>query len=138
MQISNAGAWDYRAKGFSRSRPAEQLTAGYRPASLSFSGALSGKPLSRPVQDSVKFRGNRFSAPASIPVEEEARTTRPAKENRVSQKFSFALNAPVHTPEVSAYLKTFPQFGPPPFNAQFHAERRDKLMSMLPKNTTLI
>jgi Xaa-Pro aminopeptidase len=42
------------------------------------------------------------------------------------------------TNEISAHLASFPKVGPPPFNAQFHMERRQTFLSKLPPNTTVV
>jgi Xaa-Pro aminopeptidase len=42
------------------------------------------------------------------------------------------------SPVVAAHLATFPQYGPPPFNAAFHAERRKTFLSRMAPNTTVI
>lgn len=138
MQIANASPWDSRAQAFSGLKfqalnQAGKTGFGYRPGSLSFSASATYT-----AGDSVKFRGNTFSAPTSIPADMTQEQTRQAPGIPASRKFRFALNEPIHAPKVQAHLKTFPQFGPPPLNPAFHAERRETLMYMLPKNTTLI
>ncbi len=55
--------------------------------------------------------------------------------------FSAQPTAPRHgskNPEVAAYLASFPRFGPPPFNAEFHADRRRQFLAQLPPNSTVI
>ncbi|HEY9688025.1 MAG TPA: aminopeptidase P N-terminal domain-containing protein [Coleofasciculaceae cyanobacterium] len=42
------------------------------------------------------------------------------------------------TDEIAAHLASFPKVGPPPFNAKFHAERRQAFLSKLPPNTTVV
>ena len=42
------------------------------------------------------------------------------------------------SPLVKAHLDSFPAFGPPPFNAAFHADRRQQFINQLPPNTTVI
>jgi Xaa-Pro aminopeptidase len=39
---------------------------------------------------------------------------------------------------VANFMKQFPEFAPPPFNAAFHQERRNTLLSKLPEKTTVI
>lgn len=56
------------------------------------------------------------------------------------------ITSPPHTeadlslqaPQVQSYLKSFPQFGHPPFNADFHGERRKRFLDQLPPNTTVV
>lgn len=55
--------------------------------------------------------------------------------------FAGSSPAPAQTnPDLNylSHMDKFPEFGPPPFNAQFHAERRQQFLSKLPPNTTVI
>lgn len=117
MQMSGVARWTAPFQGISSQpisspRPPKRQAQDYKTGALNFA---------QMAKDSVAFRGNTLSAPTSA-----------------YQAITFNTSTPVTDPQVRLHLATFPPFGPPPFNAKFHAERRDKLMSMLPANTTLL
>jgi len=113
MNIANAAQPGFRAKALLGEKRE-------KPALKSFN--LATQPAGK---DSVHFSGNTFSAPSCAS----------ADQTRIK---TFNTSIPVTDPQVRLHLATFPQFGPPPLNAKFHADRRDKLMALLPANTTLL
>lgn len=55
--------------------------------------------------------------------------------------FAGHAKPPAHgskAPAVAAHLASFPAFGPPPFNAAFHADRRAAFLAKLPANSTVV
>jgi Xaa-Pro aminopeptidase len=60
---------------------------------------------------------------------------------RDTSRFS-GKNTPPDSPKIDLdyhpHMANFPEFGPPPFNAEFHADRRRAFLAKLPPNTTVI